>query len=675
MKRFSGISVVSLFCFVPLQVMSQNIVMENDSMNVVVEQSTGSFHITEKVTGQKWWSDPWEKTPGVLRVQTPNGRKSLNLSECENISVSRIDPETIQIVYEKPVDQNKNVYGDVAVTTEIRLVRDHADLEISIIAYHDSGTNRIIDLIYPARSFFLASEVDSGLAVIPYHSGVVVPSYLFPLPSSQFGEWTDWHHQGEMIFEFRVYGNLRMPWYGIYSLRSGVFTLLPRDGSVNLQYIQNYNDRARILKQTGQESRYPNILALSPVWKLAAHGAPKTIRYHFMPDADYVDMAKYYRSLVQAEGGFVSLREKVKKTPEVHKLIGDIYLHVFGGYPHRTNQPGMAFTFEEIERIAADLHDSLKVNKAFLTLWGTWENYPPMHWPVNEKAGGQEKFVEVIDKIKSYGYLVTQYHNFNCMLPWDPNYTTKYYARDNDGKAKYSIVWNMIDDKYSSQLALDVLKKENEILKTNAIYTDCKQGLELRQYLQSLNQPVTSERTGNSELLIPYYHRLEGVVPNAFKSHTMNFIEAPLFNLVYHDAIVLSKRWQFPDNEYDINGDYAVKALRNMIYGNETMYVTPVWAYPGIRNYIRNAVRLLAPLHEETGFEELAGHKYLSQDFTVQRSTFGNGTVVTVNLGLLDRKLPDGTLMPGYGFQIQHQDGRVTTGQFKTSLDIEETMR
>ena len=41
-----------------------------------------------------------------------------------------------------------------------------------------------------------------------------------------------------MIFEFQVYGDLRMPWYRFHSSRSGVMTFLPRDGSVAVQYVQ-----------------------------------------------------------------------------------------------------------------------------------------------------------------------------------------------------------------------------------------------------------------------------------------------------------------------------------------------------------------------------------------------------------------------------------------------------
>jgi hypothetical protein len=120
----------------------------------------------------------------------------------------------------------------------------------------------------------------------------------------------------------------------------------------------------------------------------------------------------------------------------------------------------------------------------------------------------------------------------------------------------------------------------------------------------------------------------------------------------------------------DYNGDYAIRAMRNMIYGNETMFVTPVYAYPGIRDYIRNATKVLAPLHEETGFEELLNHKFLSRDYNVQESTFGNGVIVTANLGLVDQKIPDGTILEGYSFRIKHSDGKVTKGQFRTILNL-----
>ena len=278
----------------------------------------------------------------MLRVWTEDHKpESWNLSKCRTIDVVDTGDRCLQVTFRSPTAENGQVVEDVSAVTQLRLSPDTADLDLRVLNT-TVGTYNLADLIYPVRHFHLRSEVDRGMAVIPFHSGVVVPSYLFAC--SQFGEWTDWHHQAEMIFEFQVYGDLRMPWYGMHSCAFGRDDI-PAAGRFCgwQQQAQNYNDRTRILLQAGQESTRPSILALSPVWRLnSQHGQP-SVRYHFMPGASYVKMAKYYRSLIQEEGTLVSLRDKARKTPGVHQMIGDIYLHIFGGYPHRVNYPGWRY--------------------------------------------------------------------------------------------------------------------------------------------------------------------------------------------------------------------------------------------------------------------------------------------------------------------------------------------
>ena len=78
----------------------------------------------------------------------------------------------------------------------------------------------------------------------------------------------------------------------------------------------------------------------------------------------------------------------------------------------------------------------------------------------------------------------------------------------------------------------------------------------------------------------------------------------------------------------------------------------------------------MAPLHEETAFEELVDHRFLSDDLSVQQSQFAGGTQVTVNLGLMEQSIPDGTTISGRAFRIRHADKSVTEGCFKTTLEI-----
>ena len=337
---------------------AQPVLLENDALRIEIETDSGCFAVAEKSTGQEWRPDPWKHAAGVLRARTPNGgRASWNLSKCRDIKVIRDAAQVVKIIFRSPVAQNGAALPDVAVTVQLQLDEKTPDLAIRVLDVQEAGGYTLTDLEFPARQFSLRSEVDRGMAVIPYHSGVVVPSYLFPMPSSQFGEWTDWHHQAEMIFEFRVYGHLLMPWYGIHSERSGVMTLLPDDGSVTVQYIQNYNDRARVLKQTGKESTYPNLLALSPVWKLQSRSSDTAVRYYFMPRANYVRMAKRYRAIVREKGIFVFVAGEIEEDTGCEQDGFNLQISTFGNgtvvaanlglldqtLPDGTTIPGRAF--------------------------------------------------------------------------------------------------------------------------------------------------------------------------------------------------------------------------------------------------------------------------------------------------------------------------------------------
>ncbi len=48
-------------------------------------------------------------------------------------------------------------------------------------------------------------------------------------------------------------------------------------------------------------------------------------------------------------GNILSLQEKAKRVPAIRKMLGDIYLHIYGGFPHYVNYPEMSFTFDKLQ--------------------------------------------------------------------------------------------------------------------------------------------------------------------------------------------------------------------------------------------------------------------------------------------------------------------------------------
>ena len=665
---------VVLAMFLSTAVSADVATLENDLVRVDVDRASGCITVVEKVTGRTWSPDPWEGAAAVLRVRTPGWKpQSWNLSKCRRIDVALPEGRCVQVTFRSPVAENGQVVADVFVATQLRLAPDTADLDIELVGFGRADGVVLRDLEYPARHFSLRSNVDRGLAVFPFIQGAVVPSYLYPKPNSKFGSWDDYqHNQGGMaVGELGLYEwlGLSMPWFGIHDDTSAVAVLIPSNQSVGMQYILNYDDRDRFARQH-QETSYPRILALTPVWHLTDEAKGQRLRYHFIPGGDHVDMAKYYRGVAKHRKLFVSLEEKARRVPDVEKMKGSIYLHVYGGYPHHMDQPDMAFTFAELKEIIRDLHDNQHVKKAFITVWGVWERYPPVHWPINRRAGGRQQLREVFDLAKDYGYLITPYHTWHALLQHDPHYNGAYLPRDPDGRKIITGRWSTVDKKLWHTFARKVLEKEIPAIGSNASYTDGTQSVELVRYLAGLNVPVTVERSGNCETFIPYYHCFEGMAPMNTKSPGLTVIEAPLFNLVYHDAVFTTNRWQSPDNDCDLNGDFAVRTLRNMLVGNLPLFVAPPWEYPGLGDQIQLARQLVVPLHEENGDQQMLSHEFLSKDFQAQRTRYANGSEVTVNMGLVARSLSDGTTMPGLGFRIRRADGSRFEGCFKTTLEF-----
>jgi hypothetical protein len=87
-------------------------------------------------------------------------------------------------------------------------------------------------------------------------------------------------------------------------------------------------------------------------------------------------------------------------------------------------------------------------------------------------------------------------------------------------------------------------------------------------------------------------------------------IPIPLYELVYHDAVVTSA----PPNN-----------LRAFLHGN-----APQLGYGRVDANVDQA-RRLAALHRRVGLLELTNHEFLNEGRTKERTTFADGTTVTVD--------------------------------------------
>ncbi|MDO6518433.1 DUF5696 domain-containing protein [Zobellia uliginosa] len=659
------------------------IVLENEKLNINVDSQTGCFSVTEKISGHLWKSDPWDHAAGLLTLTDSKGKKqTVNISKSKKIEVSKTAKNTVSLKFIDPVFEDGSVAKGVSIATELRLDPNNAQLDVEVTE-HRSGNFTLYDLRYPARAFSLKTDEDKGAAVIPQKQGVICPSYIFPMNGGRFCKWDDATYNNKSQGFLELFNNgtgLTMPWWGTYNEKSAVMGIVDVSARPHMQYNINNNGQY-LFNAKGVMSPYQRIVFLDPIWKLDQEKGKMRMSYHFIPGGDYVDMAKVYQKEAKARGHFVSLQEKLKRNPNVNKLPGAIYFGIYGGYPHYVNMPGMAFTFDELKNIIKTIHDDLKVDKAFVHAWGTFSNFVPHNYPISEALGGPEKLKAAVDLAKSYGYLYSSYHAYSPMLENDPNFTTDLMQRDAEGKLMNTgSRWARVDPKFQKGLAQKNIEKEISYLGLEADITDItfaayrengKEGrIELAKYIDSFNLVNGTEH--GQEQWIPYFDMFEGMTYLEDRPLSVISHPAPLFNLVYHEAIANFGKIQDPDNEVTANGDFRIKALRSMLFGRGTTIFFSPYEFEGMRPMIEMARDLVAPVHKETFFSELQSHEYLSADYKVQRSRFSSGTEVIANLGPVAQKIEGGITIPGYGYRIKMKDGSLKTGHFQVSLHMDE---
>ncbi|MEO6289532.1 MAG: DUF5696 domain-containing protein [Ginsengibacter sp.] len=658
------------------------IIMESDALKVTIDENSGCFTVVEKKSGQLWGSDPWENAAGLLTLTDSRGKKQIvNLSKCKEIQVTRKNTTTVAIKFIDPFFEDGSVASGVVIGSEIRLDKNNPIVDVQVVE-HRQGDFTLSDLRYPSRQFSLKTDEDKGAAVIPQKQGIICPSYIFPMNGGRFCKWDDATYNNKSVGSLALFNNgdgLTMPWWGTYNEKSAVMGIVDVSARPDMQYNINNNGQY-LFNSKGEMSPYQRIVFLDPIWKLDKEKGNMEISYHFIPGGNYVDMAKTYKKEAIKRGYFVTLKDKANRDPDVNKLAGAIYIGVYGGYPHYVNMRGMAFTFDELKEMIRVTHDELKVDNAFFHAWGTFSNFVPNNWPISEDLGGIAKLKAAVDLTKKYGYLYSSYHAYSPMLENDPDFSTHLMERNQQGKLlNTGSRWARVDPKFQKGLALKSLEKEITALGLEADITDITFGsypesgnagrFALAKYIDSLNLVNGTEH--GQEQWIPYFDMFEGMTYLENRPLSEISQQAPLFNLVYHEAIANFGKIQDPDNEVTANGDFRIKSLQCMLFGRGVTIFFAPYEFDGMRPMIKMANELVSPVHRETFFSELLSHEYLSVDFKLQRSRFSSGTEIIANLGPVAQKTKEGISIPGYGYKITFKDGSVKNGHYNIGLSAD----
>jgi hypothetical protein len=416
--------------------------------------------------------------------------------------------------------------------------------------------------------------------------------------------------------------------------------------------------------------------SMGPSWRsqLGRFGYLRSLRMVFLGKGNYVDLAKRYRRYVMASGLFVPLTAKIAAQPLVKNLIGNAFTgaSVLRNLKpdstrydpqHPENNRRLTTFAENIQRLRDLKAKGFERVNVSLSGWLKlgYDRQTPDALPPPEEAGGWAGMQAFFDACKRLGYtcwLHDQYRDYYLDAPsWNPDFAV--HEQDNispptafpgtrfkhdwkDGYVPLMNYWDGGTQGYlNSRFMLGHVIKNYTLMFEHGIRPEGSYQ-DVFGYIppdQDFNPEHPNTRTDSmnyragvfhwvrrhlgivgtedgSDWVIPYVDYVTSRNNRGSNTGTdpdhQDAIQVPLYELVYHDAVVTT---------------YSPDDPRGFLHGN-----APQMGYgrPGTPVDFEKAKRMAA-LHKRVGLLEMTNHEFLNKERTLERTTFADGTKVTVD--------------------------------------------
>ncbi|MBC7720819.1 MAG: hypothetical protein H7068_02285, partial [Pedobacter sp.] len=139
------------------------------------------------------------------------------------------------------------------------------------------------------------------------------------------------------------------------------------------------------------------------------------------------------------------------------------------------------------------------------------------------------------------------------------------------------------------------------------------------------------------------------VAPDKYLKYSINeYTRVPLYDLVYHDAIVTTWRWE--DANHHAPAIWWKKDLFNILYGNAPLWNLDRETWNNFKNTFIKSYNNICPWLQTIAYDEMVSHRFITTDHKVQETIFSSGKKAVVNFGDEDF-LYEGKTILAKGFQ------------------------
>jgi hypothetical protein len=595
-----------------------------------VELNPADLQMTIEAAGRRWVTAA--SSAGDLAVETGGTSCSLRLADAAERTVAP---------YETGFQTGVKVAlrgfrrGEVKIDLSLDLFAclegEREELVCALVAHEDGA--QVLECFWPPA----LADSSFDATVIPFMQGMLLPK--------------NWARK-VWLYDTMCYGRgLYMPWWGHQQGPASMLVLIetPDDAGCRFEH----------------PAGGPTRIGLRWVHSLGRLQYPRRVRLCFFENGNYVSMAKRYRQYVQETGHFVSLREKIARSPLVAKLIGSPVIHTgilshiqpesqyySKDDPARNHQ---VTTFDERARQLRQLAEK-NVPRAYVHLdgWGFrgYDNLHPDILPPCPEAGGWEGMQRLAETCDQLGYVFAIHDQYRDYYLDAKSYDGRHTILDHRGERPLHSIWyGGRQSILCSRLAPGHVRKNylallSHGIKVRGAYLDVfavvppdecynpehpasrRDCLDYRglcmDFIRSQGGVVSSEEP--ADWAVPHidlvHHGPYALDPDPGHGPAMG-VPIPLFSLVYHDALLLpwslgKGNWGIPENDWGY-----LHALANA----GLPYLS---LHPGGEEL--QQVRTVCALHERVGLLEMTNHEFLDGSFRRWRTSFADGTTVTIDL-------------------------------------------
>ncbi len=523
-------------------------------------------------------------------------------------------------------------HGDLHFETDVFIYDCDGHVDFSLVFFSE-GKGVIREIAFPAP---LIADGENAYAVLNTMQGQLLPSRWPQEACSKLP------FDGQMCSEAAY-----MPWWGEVT-----------DEGAYLAWVQSPWDAKYTISHPAGG---PNRIYARHLPSLGKMRYQRTVSFYFLPaGSSYVDLCHLYRALSDEQGKPVTLREKAAENPNVDRLIGSCVMHCAGkshvtpdsryyDREHPENNDRLTRFSHWEERIR--MLKGMGVDQLYLHQdgWGQpgYDNQHPDYLPPCREMGGWDGMKSLADAMEECGYLFGIHDQYRDYYLDAPTYNPDSACQNPDGSIYGHAIWAGGKQNYlCASLAPAYVRRNFEQLLAygihlQAAYLDVFTCNEADECANPRHRMTRKECLAYRASCF-HYLTSRGIVPSSEEVNdwamdsqvfchwapylTGSAIPVPLFNLVYHDCVLIP--WKMEEGEWGI--PEGTSGFLHCLLNGGMGYLSDTLEGKALEENIRQ-YKIISELQHHVGKEKMISHRFLNEERTLQQTVFSDGTCVTVD--------------------------------------------